>query len=125
MRSIERGLGGPALKDGFQLEVICLPMQTSEERQQSAIMAIGSWFILREIEIAALRQKHMQINRPGEVSSAKKKLNYIIFVGSLIFFQKNVVSTFFREHPDGGVGKIASSAILGRLFESVGQLRSV
>ena len=32
---------------------------------------------------------------------------------------------FFREPPDGGVGKIASSAILGRLFEPAGQLRSV
>ena len=52
-------------------------------------------------------------------------MNYIIFVGSLIFFQTNVVSTFFREHPDGGVGKIAGSVILGRLFESAGQLRSV
>ncbi|CAE7206489.1 unnamed protein product [Symbiodinium natans] len=66
LRSIERGLGGPALKDSFKLEDIRLPLQMLDEKQKSAIVAVGSWFLLREIEIAALRQKHMQIDREAQ-----------------------------------------------------------
>ena len=61
-RSLERGMGGPELKDAFRAEGISMPSKMPAECHAAALFALGVWFLLREIELAALLSKHMQIN---------------------------------------------------------------
>ena len=53
VRSVERGMGGAALKDSFELESL---FHDSERvgTLARAIVVIGAWFLLREIELSSL-----------------------------------------------------------------------
>ena len=66
IRSIERGLGGPALKDGFRVEDLVLPLPSDQvptaKRQAVTVVILGCWFLMREIEIAAVRNKHFTVD---------------------------------------------------------------
>ena len=61
-RSVERGIGGPALKDAFRAEEITLSFDTSDDRAAAALVVLGLWFLMREIEIASLLCKHFQLD---------------------------------------------------------------
>lgn len=64
-RSIERGLGGSQLKDAFELEAI-RPVfcdQNFSEVEMAFYMTVaGSWFLTREIELAAAEHRHIRFN---------------------------------------------------------------
>ena len=66
LRSLERGIGGPALKDAFRFEEVVLPSPFEEipsaRRQAVCMLVLGCWFLLREIEIAALQSKHLTVD---------------------------------------------------------------
>ena len=57
VRSLERGVGGPALKDAFRFEEVVLP-----ERRDVCLFVLGCWFLMREIEIAAMQRKHFPLD---------------------------------------------------------------
>ena len=73
IRAIERGIGGPALKDAFRMEDLVLPLPSLEvsaaRRQAVSLVVLGCWFLLREIEIAAVRVKHTV----GRLTCVRKK----------------------------------------------------
>ena len=62
VRSLERGLGGPALKEAFRREDIKLAVKSRDECGVAALIALGIWFLLRELEIAALRVRDIVID---------------------------------------------------------------
>ena len=67
IRGLERGVGGPALKDSFRLELLSLPDPdddlTLAMRQRAAVIVLGCWFLLREIEVAALKVKYFVVDK--------------------------------------------------------------
>ena len=63
VRSVERGLGGPSLKDSFPLT--CLrPLffapDFTDFAQHFFMVILGAWFLTREIELAAAVVKHVR-----------------------------------------------------------------
>lgn len=67
VRSVERGLGGPSLKDSFPLT--CLrPLFTAPDFKDFAqhyfMVILGAWFLTREIELAAALVKHVRFELP-------------------------------------------------------------
>ena len=61
IRSVERGIGGTPLKDSFQLENLIVGRVKFGESEQ-AMVVVGSWFLLRETELAALRRGHILLD---------------------------------------------------------------
>ncbi|CAE7216757.1 unnamed protein product [Symbiodinium natans] len=72
-RSLERGLGGPALKDAFRLESLELPHPEEDvpvsARTQTTVVVLGCWFLLREIEVAALKVKYFVVDEKSQTVS--------------------------------------------------------
>ena len=72
-RSLERGLGGPALKDAFRLESLELPRPEEDvpvsARTQTTVVVLGCWFLLREIEVAALKVKYFVVDEKSQTVS--------------------------------------------------------
>ena len=66
LRSLEWGIGGPALKDAFGFEEVVLPGPSDQIprgcRQAACLFVFGCWFLMREIEIAALRDKRLTVD---------------------------------------------------------------
>ena len=50
LRSIERGIGGPALKDAFRFEDLRLPKPSDNvpaaKRQAVSVVVLGCWFVV-------------------------------------------------------------------------------
>ncbi|CAJ1376941.1 unnamed protein product [Effrenium voratum] len=67
VRSIERGIGGPALKDGFRFEQVTLSLDSKSATKKAAIFTLGVWFLLREIELAALQVKHVAVDEANTI----------------------------------------------------------
>ena len=65
VRSVERGMGGAALKDSFELESLFHKGKEFSALEQ-AIIVLGSWFLLREIELVALRRGHLFLDEGKE-----------------------------------------------------------
>eukprot|EP00438_Fugacium_kawagutii_P005920 Skav229270 [mRNA] locus=scaffold952:186213:187874:- [translate_table: standard] len=64
-RSIERGLGGPQLKDAFELEALrqVFRQQDFDEFAGAYCMTVaGTWFLTREIELAAAQHRHIRFD---------------------------------------------------------------
>ena len=59
-RSIARRLGGPELKDAFSFESLAL--SECEPGRAHALVVTGAWFLMREIELAALRVQHVTLD---------------------------------------------------------------
>ncbi|CAE7533633.1 unnamed protein product [Symbiodinium sp. CCMP2592] len=64
IRSIERGMGTNSPKDAFRLDSldICIDLLEEGLRFHHAMVVLGSWFLCREIELSALRVKHMTLD---------------------------------------------------------------
>ena len=66
VRSIERGMGKSEMKDAFVFERVKFPNPSSpvswNERFAVTMMILGCWFLLREVELASLRAKHMTVD---------------------------------------------------------------
>ena len=83
VRSVERGMGGAALKDSFELESL---FHDSERvgTLARAIVVIGAWFLLREIELVALRRGHLLLDREKEQVSLTLWASKTDTVGNLV-----------------------------------------
>lgn len=66
-RSIRRGLGPASVKKGFNLLPLVnprddLPFDIDSVAHITDMMIIGSWFMLRELEISFARDSHLSLH---------------------------------------------------------------
>ena len=83
IRSIERGIGGTPLKDSIQLENLFVGRVKCGECER-AIVVVGSWFLLREIELAALRRGHILLDHDRQRVSLTLWASKTDTVGNLV-----------------------------------------
>ena len=84
VRSIERGIGGPALKDGFRFEQVTLSLDSKSATKKAAIFTLGVWFLLREIELAALQVKHVAVDEANTIVTISLSYSKMDTVGQSV-----------------------------------------
>ena len=83
VRSVERGMGGAALKGSFELESLFRKGKEYSALEQ-AIIVLGSWFSLRGIELVALRRGHLFLDEGKEQVSLTLWASKTDIVGNLL-----------------------------------------
>ena len=84
VRSIERGIGGPALEDGFRFEQVTLSLDSKSATKKAAIFTLGVWFLLREIELAALQVKHVAVDEANTIVTISLSCSKMDTVGQSV-----------------------------------------
>ena len=86
IRSIERGMGNNAPKDAFRLDVLDIGTDILGARLAwwHAMVVIGSWFLCREIELSALRVKHMVLDAENKQVGLTLSASNTDTVGSMV-----------------------------------------
>eukprot|EP00439_Symbiodinium_sp_Y106_P033815 s4231_g4.t1 len=86
IRSIERGMGNNAPKDAFRLDALDIGTDLLDARVafMHAMVVLGSWFLCREIELSALRVKHMVLDAENKQVGLTLSASKTDTVGSMV-----------------------------------------